>query len=155
MQAGGTTIARPIDEIAEILETRPPDWMVPFLRIAAYAGERAASGMDSVAPASASRRVLVELVSSASGDDPAERIVLIRWRTYGYRHVPPSYAGRLVIRSDAEGSCEVSLDGSYALPDAARGEADAAATARASSVMVSTFLHALREAAEEQARSGV
>jgi len=142
--------------MAEILSTRPPDWMVPFLRIAAFAGETAAGGGGRLAADEAPpRRVLVDLLDPPHGGDPSERLVLLRWRTYGYRYVPPSYAGRLVIRGGIDGSCEVTLEGSYALPDTAEGEDDAHAAAVATSVMVTTFLRSLREAAEEQARTGV
>lgn len=153
MSATGTIrIDRPIDELAELLSIRPADWLVPFVRIAAYTGEAAAGRSVHVPSPPGHRQISVELFQTASGDGYSEIVVPIRWRTAGFDWVPPAYAGRLILRRASSGSTEVTLEGSYALPATAFEERHATASEVATQATVLTLLRSFRVAVEEQAR---
>lgn len=152
MATGTIRIERPIDELAELLSVRPADWLVPFVRIAAYSGEAAAGRSVHVPSPPGHRQISVELSSSAAGEDFGEYVVPIRWRTSGFDWVPPTYAGRLILRRASNQATDLVLEGSYALPSTAIEERDASATEVATQVTVLTLLRSFRVAVEEQAR---
>jgi hypothetical protein len=154
MTVSQTTIRidRPFEELAELLSARPSDWIEPFLRIAAHAGEAAAGRSVSEAAAPGSKHLAVDLLAAVPGENADELVVPVRWRTGGFRWVPPAYAGRIVVRRISSEMCEMELEGSYALPDTARDRDDAAAASVASEATVLTFLRSFRDAVEEQAR---
>ena len=152
MATGTIRIERPIDELAELLSVRPADWLVPFVRIAAYNGEAAAGRAVDVPSPPGHRQISVELFSSAAADDFGEFVVPIRWRTSGFDWVPPAYAGRLILHRASGDATELTLEGSYALPSTATEERHASATEVATQVTVLTLLRSFRVAVEEQAR---
>lgn len=150
--SGPIRVDRPFEDIAELLSLRPGDWLVPFLRIAAHAGE-AMAGRTLHSPARpGSRRISIELSNPEPGDRMSEMVVPIRWRTSGFDWVTPAYAGRLVLRRVSARSSEIVLDGSYVLPRGVTDGALAAVTELAIHVTVSTLLRSLAVAVEEQAR---
>lgn len=148
-------IDRPFDEVADLLSARPADWIVPFLRIATHAGEAAAGRSVRLTSPPGSRQLTVDLLPAIVAPGEEELIVPLRWRTGGFYWVPPSYAGRIVVRRVSSLSCEMFLEGSYALPDSARDRADAEAAAVATEETLATFLRSFRVAVEEQARATV
>jgi len=152
LATGTIRIERPIDELAELLSVRPADWLVPFVRIAAYSGEAAAGRAVHVPSPPGHRQISVELFSSDSGEDSGEIVVPIRWRTSGFDWVPPTYAGRLILRRASNQATDLVLEGSYALPSTAIEERDASATEVATQVAVLTLLRSFCVAVEEQAR---
>ncbi|HJR19517.1 MAG TPA: hypothetical protein VJ922_07335 [Actinomycetota bacterium] len=153
MSATGTIrIERPFDELAELLSIRPADWLVPFVRIAAYAGEAAAGRSIHIPSPPGKRQISVELFPVAAGDGYEELVVPLRWRTAGFDWVPPSYAGRLFLRGISNRVSEITLDGSYALPASALDQRHALATQVATQATVMTLLRSFQVAVEEQAR---
>ena len=150
--SGIIRIDRPFDELAELLSLQPADWLVPFLRIAAHAGEASAGRTLRVPSPPGSRRISIELLTPEGGDHMSELVVPIRWRTAGFDWVTPSYAGRLYLRRVSARSSEVVLDGSYVLPIGVTDGAHAAAAEVAIQVTVSTLLRSFAVAVEEQAR---
>jgi hypothetical protein len=156
LSASGTMrIDSPFEDVAELLSARPADWIVPFLRIAAHAGEAAAGRSVRLTSPPGSRRLTVELLDPTLSPDEEELVVPLRWRTDGFRWVPPSYAGRIVVRRVSSRACEMLFEGSYALPGSARDRADADAAAVATEAALATFLRSFRVAVEEQARETV
>ncbi|MGH2785623.1 MAG: hypothetical protein ACRDJ1_10190 [Actinomycetota bacterium] len=153
MSASGTIrIERPFDELAELLAVRPADWLIPFVRIAAYAGEATAGRSVQIPSLPGKRQISVDLLPLVAGDGFQELVVPIRWRTAGFDWVPPSYAGRLFLRRLSHNVSEVTLDGSYALPSTVNDERHAHATQVATQATVMTLLRSFQVAVEEQAR---
>ena len=153
MSTSGTIrVDRPFDELAELLSIRPADWLLPFLRIAAHAGEATAGRALRIPSPPGSRRIAIELLTPEGGDRISELIVPLRWRTAGFDWVTPSYAGRLHVRRLSARSCEIVLDGSYILPAGVTDGAHAAAAEVAVHVTISTLLRSFAVAVEEQAR---
>jgi hypothetical protein len=148
-------IQRPFEDVADLLASRPADWIEPFLRIAVHSGEAAAGRSVEAAPQPGSRHLAVELLPAVPGTDQSELLVPLRWRTGGFHWVPPSYAGRIVLRRVSFDACEMVLEGSYALPGSARDRSGADATSVAAAATVATFLRSFRAAVEEQARESV
>ena len=153
MSATGTVrIERPFDDLAELLTIRPAEWLVPFVRIAVYTGEAAAGRSIHVPSPPGKRQISVELSIPAAGDGYRELVVPLRWRTAGFDWVPPSYAGRLLLRRVSSHTCDVTLEGSYALPAGVDDEPHALATRVATDATILTLLQSFRSAVEEQAR---
>jgi hypothetical protein len=155
MAAATIRIDRPFHEVAGLLSARPADWIVPFVRIAAHVGEASAGRSLQLPSPPGSRQIAVELLQPVSVEGEAEMVVPLRWRTAGFRWVPPSYAGRIIVRRKSSRCCEILLEGSYALPDDALDQKDAAAAFLATKATIATFLRAFRSAVEEQARETV
>lgn len=153
--SGAISIDRPFEELADLLSSRPADWVVAFVRIAAHAGEAATARSLGLTSSSGSREIHVELLRPLPGTGENEMVVPLRWRTSGFRWVPPTYAGRLVVRTVSPTACEIELDGSYALPPSVEDDAGAEAAAIANRAAVATFLRSLRAAAEERPRQTV
>lgn len=147
-----TSIDRSLEDLVEILSARPADWVVPFLRIAAHAGEAAAGRSLGQSSPPGPRLVTVELGDPIE-DDLDEVVVPLRWRTSGFRWVPTSFAGRVAIHRLSAGGSLVRMEGSYVLPDSTSGPAATHAASVAVEATIATFLRSLRAAAEEQARS--
>lgn len=151
MSTGTIRIERPFDELSELLSFRPADWLLPFVRIAAYTGEAAAGRSIHVPSPPGHRQISVELSTPANGED-GEITVPIRLRTSGFDWVPPAYAGRLILQRFSNHECDLTLEGSYALPSTASEERHAHASEVATQVTVLTLLRSFQVAVEEQAR---
>jgi hypothetical protein len=149
------TIERPFDEVADLLSARPAGWIVPFLRIATHSGEAAAGRSVRLTSPPGSRHLTVEILPATFGPGEDVLVVPLRWRTGGFNWVPPSYAGRIVVRRVSPSACEMLFEGSYALPDTAHDRADADAAAVATEATLATFLRSFRVAVEERARETV
>jgi hypothetical protein len=149
---GTIRIDRPFDDLVELLSARPTDWVVPFLRIATHAGEAAAGRSLRLTSPPGSRQLTVDLLPPVPGHDPDELVVPLRWRTAGFHWVPPSYAGRIVVRRVSGHACEMLVEGSYALPPTVVDLSEAEAASLATEATMATFLRSFRIAVEEQAR---
>jgi hypothetical protein len=150
-----TRVERPIEDLAEILGARPPDWLAPFASIAVYAGEAAAerrSGAGLRAPADA-RSVSIDLRDLPAPDDSEHVDAGVQLHTHGFRWAFPAFEGRIVLERESAGSCVVSIEGSYDLPPAAAEPDGRARAALAAESIVAVLLRTLRDAVEEQARS--
>jgi hypothetical protein len=149
-------VARSIEDLADLLGSRPGEWLVPFASIAVHSGEAAAarrSGMTIGAGPRRVRRISIDLTDVPQADD-AERIDAgVQWETSGFRWVFQSFDGRIVATRLADDSCAVSIEGSFR-PAASTGE-DAEAVSTAAETAVAMLLSTVREAIEEQARAGV
>lgn len=148
-------IDRPIEDLAEILGSRPSDWLVPFASIAAHAGEAAGERRAEAitrGPRRA-RRVTIDLADVPAGDETDRIEFAFTWETSGFRWVFPFFEGRIVAARDATG-CVVSIEGSYRDPSSAEGPGGPEAAAFAADTSATTLLNTLRAAVEEQARSG-
>lgn len=148
-------VDRPLEDLAEILGTRPSDWLVPFARIAVHAGESAGDrrAEEISRGPRRTRDVYIDLTDLPPGDEPDRVDFAIAWETTGFRWVFPSFDGRIVAVRD-EGGCVVTLEGSYREPAAAEGPAGREAASAAASASAATLLNVMRTAVEEQARQG-
>ena len=151
------TIGRPLEDLAQILGERSVDWMTPFASIAVHAAEQAGDRRFGSAPRgpARSRRVNIDLTDLPPGDEVARVDVELHWRTVGFRWAFAAFEGRIVARRDSPGTSVVSLEGRYELPAAAADPAGAEAAAVAAETAATMLLRTLRDAVEEQARSGV
>ena len=149
-------VDRPLEDLAELLGHRPADWLASFGSIAVHAGEAAAGRGN--APASRGPRrvktVSVELGDLPPDDDFARVDAAIIWRTSGFRWAFPSFDGRITAVGETSSSCIVTLEGSYELPAAASTEAGREAASVAAETAAATLLRTVRDAVEEQVRSG-
>jgi hypothetical protein len=145
-------VDRPLEDLAELLGARPADWLVPFARIAAHAGESAGDRRaEKIArgPRRA-RHVTIDLADLPPGDDTDRVDFTLLWETTGFRWVFPSFEGRIVAERDAHG-CVVTIEGSYREPAAASDPAGEEAVTAAASASAATLLSVVRTAVEEQA----
>ena len=148
-------IDRPLEDLAEILGSRPSDWLVPFASIAAHAGEAAGERRAeaiSRGPRRA-RRVTIDLTDLPPGDETDRIDFAFTWETSGFRWVFPLFEGRIVAVRDP-GGCAVSIEGSYRDPSSADDPGGREAATFAADICATTLLNTLRSAVEEQARSG-
>lgn len=148
-------VERPLEDLAELLGTRPSDWLMPFARIAVYAGESAGDRRAeeiSRGPRPI-RHVQIDLTDLPPGDEPDRVDFAIVWETSGFRWVFPSFDGRIVAVREEDG-CVVTIEGSYSDPAAASGPAGKEAASAAASASATTLLNVVRAAVEEQARQG-
>jgi hypothetical protein len=147
-------IERPIEELTRLLGTRPSDWLLPFLRIAAQAGDEAGRRATHFVP-ELSRELAahVEISDAALADDAGldEVSFPVRWRTAGYAWIARRFTGEIRVRRRGSGSAELSISGTCEPPT---GPAHGPATI-ANRALVVSLLRTLRDAVEEQARSAV
>ncbi len=148
-------VSRPLEDLAEILGARPSDWLVPFARIAAHAGESAGDrrAEEIMRGPGRTRRVTIDLADQPAGDDSDRVDFGLLWETTGFRWVFPSFLGRIIALRD-EGGCVVRMEGSYREPAAASDPAGEEAVTAAASASAATLLNLVRAAVEEQARQG-
>lgn len=148
-------VDRPLEDLAEILGTRPSDWLVPFARIAAHAGESAGDrrAEEIARRPRGSRHVQIDLTDLPPEDETDRVDFAFTWETSGFRWVFPSFDGRIVAVRDRDG-CIISIEGSYRDPISVSDPAGAEAASAAASTSASTLLSVVRAAVEEQARQG-
>ena len=150
-----TRVARPLEDLAEILGHRPADWLAPFASIAAHAGEAAGDRSAGTAPRGPrrSRNIDIDLADGPPDDDFARVDAVIRWHTSGFRWTFPQFEGRIVARPDTAEACSVSLEGRYELPPGADDRGGYEAATIAAETAASMLLSTLRAAVEEQVRT--
>lgn len=149
-------VERPIEDLAEILGSRPPDWLVPFASIAVHAGDAAGArraGTSERGPRRA-RRILIELSDPPVADDSDRIDAALHWRTTGFRWAFAVFDGRIEVTRESPRSSTVSLEGVYEPPRAAVGPEGEALAAHAAGITLAVLLRTLRDAVEEQVRSG-
>lgn len=145
-----------MEELVELFAAEPSDWLVPFLRIAAKAGETEASRAAVGSPSGPRKEVRVDLIGTPPSDEvtPDEAAFPIRWRTSGYVGVFPDFEGRITVRRVSPEVSEVDIRGEYELPGALRRRAGPSPSAeRAAGALLGSLLRNLRDAVEEQART--
>src|SRR6266542_7134623 len=88
-------VERSLEDVAEILGTRPADWLVPFARIAVHAGEAAGQRQSAVTHSGPrrTRKVTIDLTDLPAGDEADRLEVAFHWETAGFRWVFPSFEG--------------------------------------------------------------
>jgi hypothetical protein len=147
-------IERPLEDLAEILGTRPSDWLLPFASIAVHAGEAAGERRADVASRGPrrQRRIEIDITDPASSDENDRIDIGLSWQTAGFRWVFPSFDGHIVVVRDAPSSCVVTIEGSYRIPNSARDAGAARAVSLAADTSATMLLSTLRTAVEEQAR---
>ena len=148
-------VDRPLEDLAEILGTRPSDWLVPFARIAAHAGESAGDrrAEEIARGPRPTRHVVIDITDVPPGDETDRVDFAIVWETSGFRWVFPSFDGRIVAVRDG-GGCIITIDGSYSDPVSIADPAGREAASVAASASAATLLSVVRTAVEEQARQG-
>lgn len=150
-------ISRPADEIYQLLTHDEPEWLLPFLRIAAHNGEQA--GFDLRARlrgqprlrSEAEKRIVVSLGNATVNVDGGTVEIPFRWESGGYKSVFPVLDGTLVIRTVDEERTEVILEGAYQTPAPVSGDLDDTLVAHhAAQTAVKDLLSNLRSAMEEE-----
>jgi hypothetical protein len=146
-------VERPLEDLAELLGSRPPDWLVPFARIAVHAGESAGDrrAEEIARRPRQTRHVQIDLTDLPAGDEPDRVDFAFLWETSGFHWVFPSFDGRIVAVRDENG-CILTIEGSYRDPASAAGPAGNEAASAAASATATTLLNLVRTAIEEQAR---
>jgi len=148
-------VDRPLEDLAELLGSRPSDWLVPFARIAVHAGESAGDrrAEEITRGPRRTRHVQIDLTDLPQGDEPDRVDFGVAWETTGFRWVFPAFDGRIVaVRDDA--GCIITIEGSYRDPASAADPAGKEAVSVAASASATTLLNVVRSAIEEQARQG-
>ncbi|TMK19983.1 MAG: hypothetical protein E6G68_05230 [Actinobacteria bacterium] len=151
-----TTVARRIEDLAEILGARPADWLVAFARIAVYTAEAAGdrrAGLLRRGPAP-DRSVVIDLSDAPAADDYERVDATIHWTTDGFRWAFTEFDGRLVARRESATSTVVTLEGAYRLPEGAAIPNASEAAKLTADTAVALLLRTIRDAVEEQSRSG-
>lgn len=148
-------VERSLEDLAEILGSRPPDWLLTFANIAVHAGEAAGERRAEAMTREPrrARHVTIDLTDCPPTDENDRIDFACRWETSGFRWVFPAFEGRLVAERDDSGSL-VSIEGSYAEPSSTGDPGGEAAVSFAADVAATTLLNVVRVAVEEQARSG-
>jgi hypothetical protein len=150
-------VERSLEDIADLLGSRPPDWLVAFASIAVHTGDAAGARRTGVLKQSTSRRVrriAIDLTDVPQNDDASRIDAGLVWETSGFDRMFTRFEGRIVAARDTDFSCIVTVEGSYSIPRSS-GDTDPDAVAAAADTAVSTLLSTLRDAVEEQARAGV
>ena len=151
------TIARPMDEVYQLLSHDETEWLQPFIRIAAHKGEKAGedlrarlqgfTGDQSEQP----RIVTVEVGAPAVLVEGAAIEVPIHLELGGYRCVFGSFHGRLLLsEADSQGTM-LSLGGTFEPPAGMSGGLDDTLVAQhASQTAVRGLIDNLRIAMESE-----
>lgn len=150
-------VERSLEYLADLLGSRPPEWLLPFASIAVHTAEMGAqrrTGMSLKRP-SRTRRISIDLTDVPQNDEIARVDVGVLWETRGFAHIFTSFEGRIVATRDSDEACTVALEGSYAPPKGRPGRHDHAAATAAAEAAIETLLSTLRDAVEEQARLSV
>jgi hypothetical protein len=143
-----------LEDLADLLGSRPPDWLLAFARIAVHTGDAAGARRAGVLNQSMRRRVrriTIDLTDVPQNDDAARIDAGVVWESSGFQWMFRHFEGRIVAARDTDFSCTVTVEGSYGHPR----PADLDALAAAADAALSTLLSTLRDAVEEQARAGV
>lgn len=145
-------VGRSLEDLADLLGARPPEWLLPFASIAVHTAESSAARRGGSAATSArARRISIDLTDVPQDDDAARVDVGVQWETRGFSHVFSRFEGRLVATRNHDESCSVTITGQYASPKGRIGRRDHDAAENAVDMLLST----LRTAVEEQARATV
>jgi hypothetical protein len=150
-------VERSLEDLAELLGSRPPDWLVAFASIAVHTGDAAGARRAGVIKQSTRRRVrriTIDLTDVPQNDELSRIDAGVVWETSGFPWMFTRFEGRIVAARDSDFSCTVTVEGSYGHSRSA-GAADLDAVAAAAGTAVSMLLSTLRDAVEEQARAGV
>jgi hypothetical protein len=149
-------IERSVEDLADLLGTRPPDWLVAFASIAVHTGDAAGARQAGVTQPPTSRRVrriTIDLTDVPQNDDASRVDAGVVWEASGFPWMFSRFEGRIVAMRETDYSCVVSIEGSYEAPRS--GSTDTRAASAAIETAVSMLLSTLRDAVEEQARAGV
>ena len=146
-------IGRSIEDLADLLGARPPEWLLPFASIAVHTAEAASARRAGTPPSASSRtrRISIDLTDVPQNDEASRVDAGVRWETRGFAHIFASFHGRIVATRNPDDSCSVTIEGSYTPPKGRVGRRDHEAAASAVEGLLST----LRAAVEEQARATV
>lgn len=147
-------IERSLEDLADLLGTRPPDWLVAFASIAVHTGDAAGArraGVTQPPTMRRVRRITIDLTDVPQNDDAARVDAGVVWEASGFPWIFSRFEGRIVATRETDYSCIVSIEGSY--EPQLSGDQDA--TSAAVETAVSMLLSTLRDAVEEQARAGV
>ncbi|MGZ6557109.1 MAG: hypothetical protein ACXVEY_09730 [Actinomycetota bacterium] len=149
-------IARPADEVYQLLTHEEPEWLLPFLRIAAHNGEQAGFELRARLRAQAKLRsegpkTMVISLGNASVDVDAGVVEIpFHWEAAGYKSIFPLLDGRLLVKAIGEHT-ELVLQGEYRTPPPVSGDLDDTLVAHhAAQVAVRDLLSNLRTAMEDE-----
>jgi hypothetical protein len=150
-------VERPLEDLAELLGARPPEWLIPFASIAVHTAEAAAVRRSGVArrPRARSRRITIDLEDVPQNDEVSRVDVGVRWETRGFALVFASFEGRIIATRTNDVACVVTLDGVYTPPRGRSSRQDQVAVASAAEAAIEKLLSTLRDAVEEQARASI
>lgn len=149
-------VERSLEDLADLLGSRPPEWLAAFASIAAHTGDAAgarSAGVLQHSPQRRVRRITIDLTDVPQNDDPARVDAGVHWETSGFGWMFTAFEGRFVAARETDFSCTVSIEGSYKRSGTAPADVDAVAVA--ADTAVSMLLTTLRDAVEEQARASV
>lgn len=124
------TIARPVDEVYRLLAHEETEWLQPFLRLAAYKGEKAGAELRArlqsqpVAVVEASRRIEVTLGRPSVLVEGAAIEIPLHLESRGYRCIFPALDGRMLLSRADEQKTNLSLAGTYQPPLPVTGNLD-------------------------------
>ena len=150
-------VERSLEDLADLLGSRPPEWLIAFASIAAHTGDAAGARSAGVLKPSSQRgvrRITIDLTDVPQTDDASRVDAGVVWKTSGFGWMFTMFEGRLVAARESDNSCTVTIEGSYERSRTA-GPADPDAVAVAADTAVSMLLATLRDAVEEQARTSV
>ena len=150
-------VERSLEDLAVLLGSRPPEWLLPFASIAAHAAEAAAVRRTGFAPKIAPRmkRISIDLTDVPQNDEVARVDAGVRWENRGFALMFSRFEGRIIATRNEDESCTVVVDGWYTPPRRRNSRPDDDAVAAASETAIEMLLDTLRAAVEEQARAGV
>ncbi len=150
-------VDRSLEDLASLLGTRPPDWLIPFASIAVHTGEAAGArraGVSATSGPRRARRIVIDLDDVPQHDAGSRVDAGIRWEASGFRWTFSSFNGRIVATRESVGSCEISIEGDYELPASVKGNQGRRSAAVAADTAAQMLLSTLKDAVEEQARTG-
>jgi hypothetical protein len=150
-------VERSLEDLADLLGSRPPEWLVAFASIAAHTGDAAGArraGLLKQPSQRRVRRITIDLTDVPQNDDASRVDAGVEWETSGFGWMFTKFEGRLVAARESDYSCTVTIEGLFEYSRSS-GTADPEAVAAAADTALSMLLTTLRDAVEEQARANV
>jgi hypothetical protein len=151
------TIDRPVDEVYRLLSHEESEWLQPFLRLAAHAGEQAGADLRGrlkpgfSARAEGARTITVTLGRPTVLVEGHAIEIGICIETNGYRCVFTALDARLLLSKSHDHKTSLSLLGAYGGPEPTTGGIDDSLVAQhAAQTTVRFLLDNLRVAMESE-----
>ena len=156
------TIARPMDEVYQMLSHDDAEWLQPFVRIAAHKGEKAGGDLRARLQAHVEEQVDQPRVVTITVGEPSMLVegaaieVPIHLELTGYSNVFSAFHGRLLVSEAEPNRTMVTLGGTFQPPTSMTGALDDTLVAQhAAQTAMRDLIDNLRIAMEDESLKGL
>jgi len=151
------TIARPMDEVYQLLSHDDAEWLQPFIRIAAHKGEKAGGDLrarlrsQAEQPSDQPRVVTITVGAPSVLVEGAAIEVPVHLELTGYSNVFSLFHGRLLVSEGEPSHTTLTLNGTFQPPPSMTGALDDTLVAQhAAQTAVRDLIDNLRIAMEDE-----